>query len=80
MSSTPTSPSLPPVPAPHPENAWGLLSLEDAIAFAKAGHMDPALLVWEFSPQSYSVIPPELLAVANKNLPRLMAVLKTTPS
>lgn len=71
-----TPPVLPPVPAPHPENAWCQLSIEQAIAFAKAGRIDPAILVWGFSPQTYSVIPPDLLAAANKNLPGLLNALQ----
>ncbi|QUY45545.1 hypothetical protein [Acaryochloris marina] len=74
--TTSALPTLPPVPAPHPENAWCQLSIEQAIAFVKAGRIDPAILIWGFSPQVLSVIPPDLLAASNKNLPGLMEVLE----
>ena len=73
------SPTLPPVPASHPENAWCQLSINDAIAFAKAGRLDPAFLIWGFSPQVLSVIPPDLLAAANENLPGIMDALSPSP-
>ncbi|KAI9129724.1 hypothetical protein ON05_033045 (plasmid) [Acaryochloris sp. CCMEE 5410] len=65
-------PVLPLVPPTHPENAWCVLSIEQAIAFAKAGRMDPSILVWGFSQQSLQVIPPDLLAAANESLPGLL--------
>ncbi|BDM83508.1 MULTISPECIES: hypothetical protein [Acaryochloris] len=74
--TTTTLPTLPPVPAPHPENAWCQLSIDQAIAFARAGQLDPAILIWGFSPQVLSVIPPDLLAAANESLPGLMDVLE----
>ena len=69
-------PTLPQVPPSHPENAWCSLSIEQAITLAQAGRIDPAILVWGFSPQAYSVIPDDLLAVANDNLPGLMEALQ----
>lgn len=74
--TTSALPTLPPVTVPHPENAWCQLSIEQAIAFVKAGRIDPAILIWGFSPQVLSVIPPDLLAAANENLPGLMDALE----
>jgi hypothetical protein len=60
----PTFPSLPPVPPPHPENACGVLSLQNAISFAKAGHMNPAILLCVFSLRSVQAVAPDLLVQA----------------
>lgn len=76
MTTSAPSLTLPPVPASHPENAWCLMSIDQAIAFARSGRMDPAILILQFSPQSLQVIPDDLLADANDNLPGLMEVLK----
>ncbi|QUY45919.1 hypothetical protein I1H34_29445 (plasmid) [Acaryochloris marina S15] len=69
-------PVLPPVPDPHLENVWYVMSIEQAIAFAKIGRLDPAILTLFCSGQSLKVIPPDLLAAARENLPGLMEALK----
>lgn len=76
IADKPVLPTLPPVPPSHPENAWCLMSIEDAIAFARSGRLDPAILILQFSSQSLQVIPDDLLVAANDNLPGLMEVLK----
>ena len=44
VADTSKAPTLPPVPPPRPENAWGQLSLEHAIAFSRAGLARPSNL------------------------------------
>ncbi|NJM67804.1 MAG: hypothetical protein HC851_20120 [Acaryochloris sp. RU_4_1] len=74
------SPSLPPVPAPHPENAWCMLSLEDAISFVKDERMDPAILLCIFSVPSIKAVAPELLVQALEQFADLKGVLEKCKS
>ena len=71
-----TAPTLSPVPPPHPENAWGQLSLDHAIAFSKAGLIDPAIIAWAYPSRSLQTLTPEMLADATKRFPELLEVLR----
>ena len=73
----PTSPNLPPVPPPHPENAWGQLSLEHAIAFSKVGLLDPAIIAWAYPSDALQMLPQEMLTTATERFPDLLAALQS---
>lgn len=71
-----TAPTLPPVPPPHPENAWGQLSLDHAIAFSKAGLIDPSILAWAYPSRTLQTLSPEMLAAATERFPEMLEALK----
>ncbi|MGR3279388.1 hypothetical protein ACSYAD_30440 [Acaryochloris marina NIES-2412] len=73
----PTSPTLPPVPPPCSENAWGQLSLEHAIAFSKAGLLDPAIIAWAYPSHALQMLPSEMLTTATERFPDLLAALQS---
>lgn len=66
--------TLPPVPSRHPENAWGQLSLEHAIAFCKAGLIDPAIIAWLYPTSTLDALAPEILVASTENFPVLMEI------
>lgn len=76
VADTSAAPTLPPVPPSHPENAWGMLSLEHAIAFSNAGWLDPAILAWAYPSQALQILSPEMLAAATQRFPGLLEVLR----